>query len=167
MKDQAVSRSTSKAQTALQAPLPTVKAITYTPSNNLTIVTSAFCSVLEVKDIRYDLSVYGPFLKDIPRRLGSSAALDASVNALTTGLSFVHSRRRSPEVYESYVQALKALRICLNDPEEVGSANTLCAVYLVMVCQVSSLSNTCRNSEVDLIRDGLDSTTTALLMAKR
>ncbi|EDN95738.1 hypothetical protein SS1G_11617 [Sclerotinia sclerotiorum 1980 UF-70] len=47
-------------------------------SNKTTTVTGAFISVLEVKDTRYDIGVYGNFLAEIPRRLVTSAALDAS-----------------------------------------------------------------------------------------
>lgn len=106
------------------------------------MMTGALCSALEIKDVRYDLSVYGLFFEDIPRRLGTNSALDASANALTAAFASVHSRRQPRNVLESYVQALKALRVSLNDPKEVGSANTLCAIYLMMICQVSVVFNT-------------------------
>ena len=103
------------------------------------------------------MSVYGEFFKEIPRRLGTNTALDASVNALTTAFASVHSRQQSLEAIESYVQALKALRVCLNDPTEVGSANTMCAVYLIMICQVSVILNICWFNETDFGL-GLDGT---------
>jgi len=106
-------------------------------SNQTTAVTSAFISVLEVKDTRYDLGVYGEFLRGIPRRLGTSAALDASVHAVATSYSSIYSRRKPVEVFESYGKGLRALRVSLSDPREASSANTICAFYLMMICQVS------------------------------
>lgn len=112
--------------------------ITWAPSSESTMMTSAFCSVLGVTDVRYNLSVYGEFLKDIPRRLGTNAALDASVGAVIATFPDVYSssRRRSVKAYEGYGHALKVLRECLNDPVQAGSVDTICAVYLILLCQV-------------------------------
>jgi hypothetical protein len=117
----------------------TIKEILRTPSNKITVVTSAMVSVLEVKDIRYDLGVFGEFLKRIPSRLGTNAALDASVKAITTSYASIYSREKPLEALQSYGQGLKALRICLNDPVKVRSADTLCAFYLMVICQVSTV----------------------------
>lgn len=99
---------------------------------------SAFVSALEVTDLRYNLTCYGGFLKGIPRRLGTNDALDASVGALTSAFSSLHTRRQSPETLARYVHALKTLRIILDDPAKARAANTLCAMYLIMICQVSA-----------------------------
>jgi hypothetical protein len=99
---------------------------------------SAFLAVLEVTDIRFDLSIYGDFFKDVLRRLGANKALDASVYALSTAFSSVHSHQQSTVTVDRYVMALKSLQVCLSDPAQAKSPNTLCAIYLVMICQVSS-----------------------------
>jgi len=119
-----------------QAPVPTVRALLRSPSNETTAIASAFIFILEVTDLRYDLSCYGPFLKDIPERLGSNIALDASVNVLTSAFPTLYTRQQSLETLSRYVNALKALRICLNDPLQVWTANTLCAIYLLVICHV-------------------------------
>lgn len=141
---------TSRGQAVFQTLPFTVQVISLTPSNESTMLAGAFCSALKVTDVRYDLSVYGEFFKGIPRRLGSNAALDASVNALITTFASVHSKQQSLEVFESNIQALKALRECLNDPTEATSANTLCAVYLVIICQVSVSPEKINRSKTDL-----------------
>ncbi|KAA8568882.1 hypothetical protein EYC84_007861 [Monilinia fructicola] len=105
------------------------------PTSQTAAVAGAFISVLEVKDARYDLGVYGEFLKGIPRRLGTSAALDAAVRAVATSYSSIYSRGTSVEAFESYGRGLRALRVSLNDPREASSANTICAFYLMMICQ--------------------------------
>ncbi|KAK0105065.1 hypothetical protein ONS95_004570 [Cadophora gregata] len=119
--------------------LPAYERISWSPSNDSTMIMGAFCSALRITDVRYDLGVYGTFIKDIPRRLGTNAALDASVRAVTSTYSAVHTRSKTVESLEHYVDALEVLRNTLNDPVEAGSANTLCAMYLMMVCQVSTL----------------------------
>ncbi|KAF5877158.1 putative transcription factor cys6 protein [Botrytis fragariae] len=113
----------------------TRKQILRMPGNKDISVAGSFISVLEVKDIRYDIGVYGAFLTEIPKRLGSSAALDASVNAISTSYTSIYSRTKPVEALESYGRGLKALRVALNDPKEATEANTICAFYLMMICQ--------------------------------
>ena len=71
------------------------------PSNELTVVTNGFLSVLAVEDVRFDLNIYGTFFKDIPSRLGRNAALDSAVLALTTTLPCMHTRYQSAEMFKS------------------------------------------------------------------
>jgi hypothetical protein len=109
------------------------------PNNELDSVTDGFLSAIAVTDIRFDLSIYGAFLEDIPRRLGRNEALDAAVQALTTALPSVRSHQYSTNMYKTYMGALRQLRYCLSDPEKAASPETLCAVYLIMICQVCKL----------------------------
>lgn len=87
-------------------------------------------------DIRYELSIYGDFLQDIPKRLGRNAALDSSVAALTFSFQAVHTRVKPAEVYLKYATALSSLRLCLDDPVEAQSPETLCAIWMIVICQV-------------------------------
>ncbi|KAF7929749.1 hypothetical protein EAE99_004653 [Botrytis elliptica] len=126
------SSTTTNHNSALRTPR---KQIFRMPGNKSIAVAGSFISVLEVKDIRYDIGVYGAFLTEIPKRLGSSAALDASVNAFSTSYTSIYSRTKPVEALESYGRGLKALRVALNDPKEATEANTICAFYLMMICQ--------------------------------
>ena len=128
-------------------PISTPRGLLRTPSNETTMVASKFASTLEVTDLRYDLAWYGAFLKDIPRRLGSNDALDASVSALTVAHSSLHTRQKSPEIFVKYGKALKALRTCLNDPIKARTVETLCAIYLIIICQVSRTLNECKTNQ--------------------
>ncbi|KAF2494366.1 hypothetical protein BU16DRAFT_589174 [Lophium mytilinum] len=114
----------------------TVAEIPRSPSSSqTTTAASAFVSVLEVTDLRFDLTYFGAFLKGIPSRLGTNSALDASVKAVTIAHQCIHTRRQSWELYDAYVEALKTLRICLNTHDKSQTPNTLCAIYLIMICQ--------------------------------
>lgn len=127
-----------------------VRFLPRTPSNEATVITSTFIHRLEIKDPKYDLTSYGIFMKDLPRRLGTSAALDASVSAFLSAYLSVPSRQQQPEALVKYGNALKSLRDSLQDPVESGSINTLCAIYLIMVCQVcSSLVGECDPGSTD------------------
>jgi hypothetical protein len=129
-----------------------------TPSNETTAAISALVSALEFKDLGYDLSCYGGFLKEIPKRLGTNNALDASVTALTTAFSsmLTHQHTQSVEAVSKYGNALKSLRISLQNPARAGTIDTLCAIYLVMVCQVSVISGAMQADSMLTGRQGLD-----------
>ena len=109
---------------------------TRTPSNQETLEASHFVSALQVTDVRFDLRIYGPFFAELPRRLGRNRALDTSVHALTVSFPSVHTHQYTPDMYKAYGEALACLRASLGDPNTAGSVETLCAVYLIMICQV-------------------------------
>ncbi|KAL2062053.1 hypothetical protein VTL71DRAFT_6319 [Oculimacula yallundae] len=110
--------------------------ISWLPSSDSSMMIGAFCSALEVTDVRYDLGVYGTFMRDIPRRIGSSVALDASIRAVTSTYSSLQTRSKTVDALECYVDGLEVLRktLCAHDPSQTMSANNLCAMYLMMVC---------------------------------
>lgn len=112
------------------------------PSRNLAsstlVIASAFIEKLEVTDLKHDLTlVYGDFLKHIPQRLGTNEALDAAVGAVIHALPCLYTRQRSREAIGGYGRSLKTLVACLNDPAKAQSVDTLCAIYLIMICEVS------------------------------
>lgn len=153
--------STGRSTRARQpvASLATVRVLPQSPSNETTTIAGAFIFTLEVKDLRYDLSCYGAFIEDIPKRLGSSTALDASVNFLTSAFSSLYTHQQSLVTLSRYVTALKALRHCLNDPLQACTANTLCAVYLLLICQVGTAAFINASGTRLISYTGLDKTT--------
>lgn len=120
-------------QAARAKRLGTPKLLVHVPADGLS---SSLVHSLQISDIRYDLAYYGPFLHDIPRRLGSSRALDAAVKSLVAAYPYFHGREFPPNVFVNFGGSLRALRECLSDPVQARSSNTLCAVYLITICQV-------------------------------
>lgn len=106
------------------------------PYNETMRIANAFISTLEISDLRYSVSYYGAFLKYVPQRLGTNQALDAAVQALASASSWLRTRENPTQVLVQYGNALKALRLSLRDPIRAESPETLCAIYLVMICQV-------------------------------
>ena len=97
---------------------------------------SDFISTLGIIDVRYDLTYYGGFLSDIPRRLGTNDALDASVGALAASFPYVHTKQLSPDMLDKYGNAQRTLRLHMSDPAKAYTPDTLCAIYLMDICQV-------------------------------
>lgn len=77
---------------------------------------------------------------DIPKRLGRSKALDAAVAALLSAHSnYVgHQKSASPEALSRYSHAIRTLRLCLDNRSQACTAETLCTVTLLLLCQVSN-----------------------------
>lgn len=138
--DLQVERSSKKAQTrASGSGSGSPSSIASLVSNRDTARSGAFVSLLDINDPSYDLACYGPWFKDLPRRLGTNAALDAAVEAMVG--FYPHLRRHDQSSLSRgsvvrYVNALQALRTCLNDPQSANKPETLCAIYVLMICQV-------------------------------
>lgn len=110
------------------------------PSSETTLLTNALIGKLNASDdIRYHLTwTYGTFIEDIPKRLGANEALDTAVAALVTAHSNLGSHRSwvtPPEQLAKYVHALKTFRTSLDDPVKARSAETLCAINILFICQ--------------------------------
>ncbi|OGE47063.1 hypothetical protein PENARI_c069G08464 [Penicillium arizonense] len=130
----------TQGQSALQPTLSTSRVVcvgrpAQLPSTDTDQIAANFVEVLQVTDIRYAIVYYGHFLRDIPRRLGKNAVLDAAVKAISAASPFLYTGTNSPIALARYGQSLRRLRECLNDAAEARTPNTLCAVYLITICQ--------------------------------
>jgi hypothetical protein len=84
------------------------------------------------------MSVFGPFIQEVPARIGHNAALDAAVAVLVNVHASLIYRKTAGEIVspELYLRAVKTLQTCLEDPEQGMSANTLCASVLLGLVEV-------------------------------
>ena len=110
-------------------------------SNKTTSLTSALIGrIEEVIDIRFQLPWnFGGYLRQIPRRLGTSAALDTASDALVAShRDLCMGRRLEPnaEVLDKQTRALAVLRNDLGDDVKARSSETLCAIMVLMITQV-------------------------------
>jgi hypothetical protein len=132
---------TTSSTTDCDAPL--IRQICRGPSNAQTVLTMTLIDKVHLtkdSDLRYNLTwAFGNFIQDVPRRLGKNAALDAAATSLALShVRFSTGRKdAAPEELTAYINALSVLRNCLNDPNVARDANTLCAVMLLLFCQVS------------------------------
>lgn len=126
---------------AVSAAEKAARTIFLPPSNELTFLTSVFVQTLKPStDLRYNLVWnYGGFLAEVPQRLGANEALDASVYAVCAAhSSFCLYKDISVEALTKYSHALRMLRVCLDDPVKASTPETLCAVLMLLICQVSN-----------------------------
>ena len=108
-------------------------------SNELSGLVSLFLATIKPStNFRYNLAwTYGGFLEDIPQRLGLNRALDTAVQTLVCAHSNIClDREVSTESLRRYSRALSTLASSLNDPTSARSPETLCAVMVLLICQV-------------------------------
>ena len=85
---------------------------------------------------------YGDFLEDAVKRLGTNEALDASIKAIVAAhAAFCIHQDDLTTPLVLYSSALNKLRICLDDPVKARDVNTLCAVIVLLICQVGLLAD--------------------------
>lgn len=85
------------------------------------------------------MSVFGPFIREVPARIGHNSALDAAVAVLVNVHASLVHRKIADEIVspELYLRAIKTLQMCLEDPQQGMSANTLCASVLLGLVEVT------------------------------
>lgn len=85
---------------------------------------------------------FGGFLSDVPRRLGVNAALDAATDAFVIAANNFRAGRRGPDemVLKKHANAIHALRTCLDHPPTAHASETLCAIQMIMIYQVSVIA---------------------------
>ncbi|GAB1196625.1 hypothetical protein APSETT444_005898 [Aspergillus pseudonomiae] len=109
------------------------------PSNALTVLSQAFVRAIHPStDIRWNLAwMYGGFLRDVPPRLGTNEALDTAADAVISMHSdFCVTRKLSVQALSKYGRALNTLHTYLDDPVKAASTDTLCAVTILLLCQL-------------------------------
>lgn len=89
-------------------------------------------------DLRFNLTwSLGTYLTDVPQRIGRNQALDVAVECLVdTHSTFCLHQPPSRRGLLKYSEGLQILRRYLDSPEKARSSETLCAVQVLMICQV-------------------------------
>ncbi|KAF2120051.1 hypothetical protein BDV96DRAFT_641911 [Lophiotrema nucula] len=99
-------------------------------------ISNDFISTLGMNKLEFQLTTMGAHLFwQIPQRVGSNEAFDASVQAMTSARYSLKVRGSQINARAKYGRALSALRKCLQDPEKASTASTLCAIFLLSICQ--------------------------------
>ncbi|OAG43051.1 hypothetical protein AYO21_02670 [Fonsecaea monophora] len=117
-------------------PFPPTFDFSVPPSSESSILAQSLVAHLALKDLRYSITqLWGPFLADLPRRMGCNEALDAAT-ATVLGLHdaetrFVRDSATLRPVLRQYVRAINAVRSILDDPVRAQEVETLCAVFLL------------------------------------
>lgn len=118
-----------------------VRRVAINPTNSTMLLGQGLVAAMKPgTSLRYNLMwAYGGYLTLIPRRLGLNEALDTAVDAMvTTHASFSSCKEVTIKSLTKYSRALGALRRCLDDPVTASSSETLCAVSVLLLVQVSN-----------------------------
>ncbi|KAH4915912.1 hypothetical protein HBI56_226980 [Parastagonospora nodorum] len=86
------------------------------------------------------MSVFGPFIREVPARLGHNAALDAAVAVLVNAHISLVQKKTALEIVspQLYLRAIRALQTCLEDVQQGMSSNTLCASVILSLVEALS-----------------------------
>lgn len=109
------------------------------PGNETSLQLSAYLSTIKPSvNFRQNLAWnYGAYFEEIPQRLGMNKALDTAVAALVSAHSNVCCKRKAtPQTLVKYSLALEALKSSLDSVHEASSSETLCAIMVLLICQV-------------------------------
>lgn len=118
-----------------------IRCVAVNPTNHAMLLGQGLVAAMKPQtSLRYNLMwAYGGYLTLVPRRLGLNEALDTAVDALvTTHASFSSCKEVTIRSLTKYSEALGALRRCLDDPITASSSETLCAVTVLLLVQVSN-----------------------------
>lgn len=97
---------------------------------------SEVASLLSATDIGQDINCAGMYLPDLPKRLGYHAALDASAVAFASTISCVRTTGAVSQLARSkYISAIKAVQKAVTNSATAYTAETLCAILLLVSCQ--------------------------------
>lgn len=120
-------------------PMPPASPLLTAPSTEISLLTVRFGQIIKRStDPRYNVWwSFGPFLEDVPRRLGANEALDRAIDVLTESHADVCNKRvGSVAALTKYSSALRTLRVYLEDPHHARDSNTLCAVMVLLIAQM-------------------------------
>lgn len=115
------------------SPSPTLR-------SEIAVIAENLIQILQIDDPRFCVAGIGGFVADIPRRLGTNEALDAGVKAFSAVMLAVRTGRPKTSMFAEYGRALSVLRKLSVTPKKVETVETLCAMYLLTICQVRFLS---------------------------
>jgi hypothetical protein len=101
----------------------------------------ALIDALGTGSVGHRMSAFGPFIREVPARIGHNAALDAAAACLVNAHSSMVHQKSAHEIANPglYLRAVQTLQICLEDPQQGMSSNTLCASVLLGLVEVSTL----------------------------
>lgn len=109
------------------------------PSNARNLLAQNLVAQLQpANDLRYSVTwMWGPHMNDLPRRIGTSAVLDAAINTL---LAVNHDIRTFLSQFDervllqAYHRAVRCIRVRLQDSAAMDDPETLCAVLMLSAC---------------------------------
>ncbi|KAF2631764.1 hypothetical protein BU25DRAFT_360374 [Macroventuria anomochaeta] len=93
----------------------------------------ALVATISAGSVGLQMSVFGPFIQEVPARIGHNPALDAAVAVLINAHTSLMYKKTLNDIVSInlYLRAIKMLQSCLEDAQEGMSTNTLCASVLL------------------------------------
>ena len=98
----------------------------------------ALVATINAGSVGLQMSVFGPFIQEVPARIGHNPALDAAVAVLINAHTSLMYKKTSNDIISInlYLRAIKMLQTSLDDSRQGMSTNTLCASVLLGLVEV-------------------------------
>ncbi|KAK7709709.1 hypothetical protein SLS57_008614 [Botryosphaeria dothidea] len=110
------------------------------PLSGVEVLTSRLVASINEKGPSNQIRLFGPFIGEVPRRLGSTAALTDAAACLTTTHDNIIRRSSKTRINpQLYAKALKSLHAAIEDPQQVRSTSTLCATVLLAITEAYAM----------------------------
>ncbi|KAH7030071.1 hypothetical protein B0J12DRAFT_323809 [Macrophomina phaseolina] len=104
------------------------------------ILTSRLVASINEKGSSNQIRLFGPFIGEVPRRLGSTSALtDAAACLTTTHSNILRKTSRNRIDPRLYAKALQSLHSAIRDPLQATSTSTLCATVLLAITEAYAM----------------------------
>ncbi|KAH7150735.1 hypothetical protein DER46DRAFT_689315 [Fusarium sp. MPI-SDFR-AT-0072] len=108
-------------------------------SNKKTLIAGSLIHIIELRDPAYDISTYGWFIQDLPRRVCSRRPLSAAITAFKSKF----------DALDRYVFALKTLRESVQNPARANSMDNMCSICLIAILLGHLLQSALQESRFD------------------
>ncbi|OJD33459.1 zn 2cys6 transcription factor protein [Diplodia corticola] len=106
------------------------------PLSGVDMLTFRLVATLNEAGPSNQIKLFGPFIGEVPRRLGSTTALnDAAACLTTTHDAIIRKHSKTSINPQLYAKALKSLYAAIQDPVQVKSTSTLCATVLLAITE--------------------------------
>lgn len=130
--------STSTTTALVSVPRAARRPILSVPQNKTTALTAALVRLLEVRDVRYSVRVFGDqSMEALPSQLGASPELDTTISAVVALYGSRLSGASRVEGLRCYGRALAATRRAVAAYEAAPTV-AIHSMLMIWMCQVSS-----------------------------
>lgn len=105
--------------------------------NSTESLAKRFSAALKVDDPKFDLSGLVAWLVHVPERLGTDDLLDKAALAFLDAYDCLQSDGKTVTAPPTYDAAMVSLESALQNQEQINSPNSLAAVFMLNMAQVS------------------------------
>jgi hypothetical protein len=94
---------------------------------------------LDVKEVKHDMTIHGVYILNLPRYVGASPVIDASVELLVVSIGASKGTSCNSEALTLHINAISTSR--KSSMEDGNAIDNMTAIFIIDKCNVSSLAS--------------------------